>query len=764
MRKVKNIRETQGKKGFILYLKASSVALQQAASGHCHIDCIDLGARISRTKVGLPRLIPANHRIFIKNRNMGYTVLIRFYLTVFSMYRVVPLLGKPKLNTIYDPGKYFNISRFESKIERFLHLFIKDKTKYLIPRFYLEQKAKFFSIFRSSPQTSLIRAVPKAFHDLRFKMNWSSNPVSVLESVAIWFGKSSASLLPIIEEFSNSYFKNLWFLFKQLKDVVKDDSPNLGRFAFKEEAAGKVRVFALVDVITQWLLAPLHKYLFSILRNVPMDGTFNQLKPVYRLLNYSRRYNKPLYSLDLTAATDRLPVSIQARLLDLLIQEIPNFGQKWAALLTNRWYHIPHSEQYGAFYNKGQKLSSIKYAVGQPMGALSSWAMLALTHHFIVQMAAWDAGFPQTSLFKAYAVLGDDLVIGNTKVTKAYLKILDELGVECGLHKSILSPKGLGLEFAKSTFIDGVNCSPLSLKELQSSLSDLASWSAFVKKWNLSFYRQAHCLGFGYLARRKSFKKLNHALQLVYLSLILKSDFNSDVLKLRRGNKLVDFDKLHLDLFMKKVITPLKKEVWKMLQNFNNFDLTTIVKGISINPKTWSNPNFEGNPEKDLFNNWTPNHFLTAYRTTSFTIINSIMERLSKTYDLFRFPQFIKTFDKALGLYLKVHNAKAVASLSFYTLKGDIRLPNTKLPFQARMFRAWSRVSHSVLKEFRKENALILNQQKLEEVSKASDDGILKNKSGPTIVLKVADKASAEVILGKELTGLFEIKELNERS
>jgi hypothetical protein len=37
---------------------------------------------------------------------------------------------------------------------------------------------------------------------------------------------------------------------------------------------------------------------------------------------------------------------------------------------------------------------------------------------------------------------------------------------------------------------------------------------------------------------------------------------------------------------MKKVITPLKKEIWKMLQNFNNFDLTVIVKGISKNPKT----------------------------------------------------------------------------------------------------------------------------------------------------------------------------------
>jgi hypothetical protein len=52
----------------------------------------------------------------------------------------------------------------------------------------------------------------------------------------------------------------------------------------------------------------------------------------------------------------------------------------------------------------------------------------------------------------------------------------------------------------------------------------------------------------------------------------------------------------------------------------------------------------------------------------------------------------------------------------------------------------------------------------MEEVPKASEDGILKNKSGPKFVLKVADKASAEDILGKELSGLFKIEELNERS
>jgi hypothetical protein len=59
-----------------------------------------------------------------------------------------------------------------------------------------------------------------------------------------------------------------------------------------------------------------------------MDGTFNQLKPVSRLLKIANRRGLPLYSLDLSSATDRLPGSIQAGLLDSLFMEFPNFGQK----------------------------------------------------------------------------------------------------------------------------------------------------------------------------------------------------------------------------------------------------------------------------------------------------------------------------------------------------------------------------------------------------------------------------------------------------
>jgi hypothetical protein len=105
---------------------------------------------------------------------------------------------------------------------------------------------------------------------------------------------------------------------------------SLGKLGLKDEAAGKVRVFAMVDPITQWILAPLHKYIFSILKRIPMDGTFNQLRPIKRLLSFNNL--KGLYSLDLSAATDRLPVGLQARLLDVLFNK---FNLKGANLLKN---------------------------------------------------------------------------------------------------------------------------------------------------------------------------------------------------------------------------------------------------------------------------------------------------------------------------------------------------------------------------------------------------------------------------------------------
>jgi hypothetical protein len=104
------ISQQQGVRGLVLYLKVAAVILQQASAGHKVPDLTLIGPRVKRNQSGLPRIIPASHRLVIINRRPGWEYLLRFYLTLFSIYRVIPLRGKVKLNTITDPGVVINKS------------------------------------------------------------------------------------------------------------------------------------------------------------------------------------------------------------------------------------------------------------------------------------------------------------------------------------------------------------------------------------------------------------------------------------------------------------------------------------------------------------------------------------------------------------------------------------------------------------------------------------------------------------------------------
>jgi len=200
----------------------------------------------------------------------------------------------------------------------------------------------------------------------------------------------------------------------------------LGQLRKLFEANGKVRVVAVTDWWTQALLKPLHDGLYGLLRTIPMDGTFDQLAPIRRLSDL--RPDSQLFSFDLSSATDRLPVALQVQVLEALGFHASG---AWAHLLTAREWWL------------GRKI--LKYAVGQPMGAYSSWAMLALTHHLVVQVAAYRAGHAGT--FPYYAVLGDDIVIADEQVAKNYQMLMSYLGVPINLSKSLVSERSL--EFAK---------------------------------------------------------------------------------------------------------------------------------------------------------------------------------------------------------------------------------------------------------------------------------------------------------------------------
>lgn len=70
--------------------------------------------------------------------------------------------------------------------------------------------------------------------------------------------------------------------------------------------------------------------MFEILKGLKQDGTFNQQAPHDMLMSLVPK-DQVLYSFDLSAATDRLPIDVQADILNVLS---PNLGTLWRNLLN----------------------------------------------------------------------------------------------------------------------------------------------------------------------------------------------------------------------------------------------------------------------------------------------------------------------------------------------------------------------------------------------------------------------------------------------
>lgn len=202
----------------------------------------------------------------------------------------------------------------------------------------------------------------------------------------------------------------------------------------------KARVVAMSDYWSQTALRPLHKEIFKLLRTrLPQDRTFTQDPYLIKV------QGQKFHSLDLTAATDRIPAVLQRDILQLMTDK----NTAWA------WYHLMVDQP---FLIPGSKTEYVKYAVGQPMGALSSWGMMALTHHIIVQYSALEVGcYP----FKDYILLGDDIVINNDRVATKYREVMTYLGVDISEHKTHVSNDMY--EFAKRWFTSGQEITGLPL-------------------------------------------------------------------------------------------------------------------------------------------------------------------------------------------------------------------------------------------------------------------------------------------------------------
>lgn len=80
---------------------------------------------------------------------------------------------------------------------------------------------------------------------------------------------------------------------------------------------------------------------------------------------------------------------------------------------------------------------------------------MALTHHFIVRLAALKVGKPH---FNNYALLGDDIVIANDEVAGKYRELLAILDMPISESKTHVSNDTY--EFAKRWIQNGIEISP----------------------------------------------------------------------------------------------------------------------------------------------------------------------------------------------------------------------------------------------------------------------------------------------------------------
>jgi len=557
---VVRIAKQQGGTGLVKHLKVLSVITQQSAGGYKVQDLTSLGCRVARTNRGIPRVIYKSHRQAIWE---GNSIVLRMYLTMFGLYRIIEIPGKVKIHTITALSLYKQVDHGEHV--RFVPWFwaklgahIARRGVKLLPvhavRAILGYESEesnnptlrprsVLPIQSAGPLSSgagylsfidplwlkyddkalsrkethgdgkgfvlgLWRGLRPSEIDLKARLDktWKgvvpSSVGTIFYTVSVWM---NSGLLPILIQwvkiFQVQVVKDLFKVanivrFGQLVPWgIPGNLSGLGKLAFLDEAAGKVRVVAMVDVVTQTILKPLHDWIFQVLKQLAQDGTHDQGRPLELLIQGN---HLECYSYDLSSATDRLPLALQESILAWFLGE--KVARLWATLLVGRSYDI-HGR---TAKERGLNQTSFFYACGQPMGAYSSWAMLALTHHFCVQLSAARVYGWNSAWFTKYALLGDDIVIADKLVAQKYLEIMTkELHVEIQETKSLVSSNGT-FEFAKRTVVRGVDATPISVKGYLAGMRNLATFEGVLAKipgiWENKLSSILRSCGFGYKA------------------------------------------------------------------------------------------------------------------------------------------------------------------------------------------------------------------------------------------------------------------------
>lgn len=373
---------------------------------------------LSQYKDGLPKILGPEVADRIRK---GEVAIIRATLSFLQISRIIPGWKKLDLSPIYLPPR----EEFSALQEEFKFFLVKSKS---LPR------AQSWAWDYLHPTTRMGPNGP-ALNNATFDFKpWIQRYGYILSLLPGFYHKLIIYLQDIAQYF-DSWPVNPKQQFK--------DNPILRRLSTVDDKEAKERVIGIVDYWSQSLLKPFHESILRILGGWKTDLTSGQ--NISPFGDSSQKY----WSIDLTSATDRFPISLQKLVVERL--HGVDFSNAWEDLMIGTPF-----EYRGKYY---------KYATGQPMGAYSSWAVFALTHHLWVQFSAKRVG--KQLPFLDYRLLGDDIVIRDDSVAQEYLSLLKQIGVDVSEDKTLVSPDSF--EFAKRFFFKGEEVTGFPLAGIQNT-------------------------------------------------------------------------------------------------------------------------------------------------------------------------------------------------------------------------------------------------------------------------------------------------------
>jgi hypothetical protein len=423
IKRIRRLVKTNGWNFTFKYLKECLRIVVQYLAGNPQTSRGRNAVGVRVNQYGLPVIIPPAIRSAIGLAD-SERVTTRTLLTVLSIFRTFPTKVKPDLESIIAP--FTGITRTLDDIGGVAKAWVGKELRLPSIRGFISESAGPIAkraTWGAPCDAFALLGYPKiAWQVLHILSTSKGGRIYAFSLLVLW----ALFLVPFFTTLVMFGSKSLF---------------PLGRLSVVYDQAGKARIVAMANWWIQLTLLPLHEGIFSLLRGKECDGTFNQTAPLKRLMKDPQNGHK-FSCFDLSSATDRLPMLLQIEILNAIGVN----GYQWSDLLSFPYYY------------KGEP---VEYSVGQPMGAYSSWAMLALTHHLIVMLAAQRAGIKG---FNSYAVLGDDIVINNDAVAAEYLLIMKALGVGINLSKSLIS--GDFAEFAKRYVSPTFDISPIGAGNL----------------------------------------------------------------------------------------------------------------------------------------------------------------------------------------------------------------------------------------------------------------------------------------------------------